>query len=291
MCDKIVPGLLIGALHFGHLPAVFVPAGPMTTGMSNKEKARIRQLYAQGKATREELLECESASYHGAGTCTFYGTANSNQSLLNIQQGTNVTITNVSGTTTINASGGPSFTTAGQGFFFGFQDVLPISDGAGTFAGVVNTNNAIGVAQLNLLYTITVRKVSAYVITASGSGTMYAAIYSADGNTKLIEATGGFDAHNASQVLRTVTLGSPVTLSPGSYLFACGTDNTSTGSVAEHGPYNANFLNNLLNASSTRVAQATNTISGAAMPATLGALTPFDHSSPTPSLPAVMFYT
>ncbi len=84
VCDKIVPGLLIGALHFGHLPAVFVPAGPMTTGMSNQEKARIRQLYAQGKATRDELLECESQSYHGAGTCTFYGTANSNQMLMEI---------------------------------------------------------------------------------------------------------------------------------------------------------------------------------------------------------------
>jgi phosphogluconate dehydratase len=84
VCDKIVPGLLIGALHFGHLPAVFVPAGPMTSGISNKEKARIRQLYAQGKATREELLESESASYHGAGTCTFYGTANSNQMLMEI---------------------------------------------------------------------------------------------------------------------------------------------------------------------------------------------------------------
>ena len=82
VCDKIVPGLLIGALHFGHLPAVFVPAGPMTTGISNKEKARIRQLYAQGKATREELLACEMGSYHSAGTCTFYGTANSNQVLM-----------------------------------------------------------------------------------------------------------------------------------------------------------------------------------------------------------------
>ncbi len=84
VCDKIVPGLLIGALHFGHIPAVFVPAGPMTSGLSNKEKARVRQLYAQGKATREELLECESASYHSAGTCTFYGTANSNQMLMEI---------------------------------------------------------------------------------------------------------------------------------------------------------------------------------------------------------------
>jgi phosphogluconate dehydratase len=82
VCDKIVPGLLIGALHFGHLPAVFVPAGPMTSGLSNKEKARVRQLYAQGKATREELLECESQSYHSEGTCTFYGTANSNQMLM-----------------------------------------------------------------------------------------------------------------------------------------------------------------------------------------------------------------
>ena len=84
VCDKIVPGLLIGALHFGHLPAVFVPAGPMTSGLSNQEKAKVRQLYAQGKATREELLEGEAKSYHGAGTCTFYGTANSNQMLMEV---------------------------------------------------------------------------------------------------------------------------------------------------------------------------------------------------------------
>ncbi|UVW27839.1 phosphogluconate dehydratase [Massilia sp. H6] len=82
ICDKIVPGLLIGALHFGHIPGIFVPGGPMTSGLSNKEKARVRQLYAQGKATREELMECESQSYHDAGTCTFYGTANSNQMLM-----------------------------------------------------------------------------------------------------------------------------------------------------------------------------------------------------------------
>ena len=84
VCDKIVPGLLIGALHFGHLPAVFIPAGPMTSGMPNSEKARIRQLYAQGKIGREELLEAEAQSYHGAGTCTFYGTANSNQMLMEV---------------------------------------------------------------------------------------------------------------------------------------------------------------------------------------------------------------
>jgi phosphogluconate dehydratase len=84
VCDKIVPGLIIGALSFGHLPAVFIPAGPMTSGMPNDEKAKIRQLYAEGKVGREELLEAESKSYHGPGTCTFYGTANSNQMLMEI---------------------------------------------------------------------------------------------------------------------------------------------------------------------------------------------------------------
>ncbi len=84
VCDKIVPGLLIGALAFGHLPAIFVPAGPMTSGLANKEKARIRQLFAEGKATREALLQCEADSYHSAGTCTFYGTANSNQMLMEV---------------------------------------------------------------------------------------------------------------------------------------------------------------------------------------------------------------
>lgn len=84
ICDKIVPGLLMGALAFGHLPAVFVPAGPMTTGIPNKDKARTRQLYAEGKATRDDLLASESASYHGPGTCTFYGTANSNQMMMEV---------------------------------------------------------------------------------------------------------------------------------------------------------------------------------------------------------------
>src|SRR5665213_2819745 len=82
VCDKIVPGLVMGALAFGHLPTIFVPAGPMTSGISNAEKARVRGLYAEGKATREELLESEMKSYHGPGTCTFYGTANSNQMLM-----------------------------------------------------------------------------------------------------------------------------------------------------------------------------------------------------------------
>ena len=84
VCDKIVPGLLMGALAFGHLPAVFVPAGPMSTGLSNVEKSRVRRRYAEGDVSREELLAAEAASYHGPGTCTFYGTANSNQMLLEV---------------------------------------------------------------------------------------------------------------------------------------------------------------------------------------------------------------
>ena len=82
ICDKIVPGLFIGAARFGHLPAIFVPGGPMTSGLPNSEKARVRQLYTEGKVSREELLEAESQSYHGPGTCTFYGTANSNQMMM-----------------------------------------------------------------------------------------------------------------------------------------------------------------------------------------------------------------
>ena len=84
VCDKIVPGLLIGALSFGHLPAVFLPAGPMTSGISNDEKSKVRQLFAEGKATRQELLDSEAKAYHGPGTCTFYGTANTNQMLMEI---------------------------------------------------------------------------------------------------------------------------------------------------------------------------------------------------------------
>jgi len=84
ICDKIVPGLLIASLTFGHLPIIFVPGGPMTTGLPNSEKTRIRQLYAEGKLGRDALLEAESKSYHGPGTCTFYGTANSNQMLMEI---------------------------------------------------------------------------------------------------------------------------------------------------------------------------------------------------------------
>ncbi len=82
ICDKIVPGLLIGALHFGHLPCVFVPGGPMSSGLSNTEKSKVREQAAQGLVGRDKLLEAESAAYHGPGTCTFYGTANSNQMLL-----------------------------------------------------------------------------------------------------------------------------------------------------------------------------------------------------------------
>ena len=84
ICDKIVPGLLIGALRFGHLPALLIPGGPMPSGLANTEKQRVRQLYAEGKAGRDELLAAEAASYHSPGTCTFYGTANSNQMMMEL---------------------------------------------------------------------------------------------------------------------------------------------------------------------------------------------------------------
>ncbi len=84
VCDKIVPGLFMGALQFGHLPVVFVPAGPMTSGLSNDGKSKVRQQYAQGLVDRDALLAAEQAAYHSAGTCTFYGTANSNQMLMEI---------------------------------------------------------------------------------------------------------------------------------------------------------------------------------------------------------------
>ena len=84
ICDKIVPGLLIGALRFGHLPTIFIPGGPMPSGLPNKEKVRIREAFARGEASEEDLLEGESASYHSAGTCTFYGTANSNQMMMEV---------------------------------------------------------------------------------------------------------------------------------------------------------------------------------------------------------------
>ncbi|MEO6256619.1 MAG: phosphogluconate dehydratase [Sphingomicrobium sp.] len=84
ICDKIVPGLLIGALRFGHLPTLLIPGGPMPSGLPNREKQRVRQLFAEGKATRDQLLEAEAASYHSPGTCTFYGTANSNQMMMEL---------------------------------------------------------------------------------------------------------------------------------------------------------------------------------------------------------------
>lgn len=84
ICDKIVPGLLMGALRFGHLPMILIPGGPMATGLANKQKAAVREAYAEGKATREELLDAEIAAYHGKGTCTFYGTANTNQMMMEV---------------------------------------------------------------------------------------------------------------------------------------------------------------------------------------------------------------
>ncbi|WP_186763176.1 phosphogluconate dehydratase [Lentzea tibetensis] len=127
VCDKIVPGMLIGALSFGHLPAILVPAGPMASGLSNKEKARVRQLYAEGRATREELLEAEAQSYHSPGTCTFYGTANSNQMVVEVMglhlpgasfvpPGTTLrtALTEYAGTRAVQISRGPEHTPIAQ---------------------------------------------------------------------------------------------------------------------------------------------------------------------------------
>lgn len=127
VCDKIVPGLLIGALHFGHLPTVFVPAGPMTSGLSNSEKSKVREQAAQGLVGRAELLEAESKAYHGEGTCTFYGTANSNQMLLeamglhvpgtafiNPGQGVRAELTREAARTVLALLKGPHFTPIGR---------------------------------------------------------------------------------------------------------------------------------------------------------------------------------
>jgi hypothetical protein len=230
----------------------------------------------------------------GSGSSTLLletnGVNNSNQSLLNIAQGTNMTITNVSGTTTFTASGGANFATAGQGFFYGLQDVLPIGDGSGTSALIKSTSNAVGVAQVNLDFAITISKIAIFVITDPGvAAVMYAAIYNAAGTTKLVEATGGFNMNLGSQVAASVTI-TPVTLQPGSYLFACGnTNGGSPGSVVGHGAYNAYFINSLLNVNATRVGLATNVIAAGAMPATLGSITAFTHADNSLSLPAVMF--
>ena len=127
VCDKIVPGLLIGALQFGHLPTVFVPAGPMTSGLSNNEKSKVREKAALGLVGRPELLEAESAAYHGEGTCTFYGTANSNQMLLeamglhvpgtafiNPGEGVRAELTREAARTVLALVKGPNFTPIGR---------------------------------------------------------------------------------------------------------------------------------------------------------------------------------
>ena len=127
VCDKIVPGLLIGALHFGHLPCVFVPAGPMSTGLGNAEKSKVRERFAQGQVGRDRLLEAESAAYHSPGTCTFYGTANGNQVLLEAMglhvpgaafvhphDGLREALTRESVRAVLAIAGGPRFTPIGR---------------------------------------------------------------------------------------------------------------------------------------------------------------------------------
>ena len=215
---------------------------------------------------------------------------NGSQTLLDLHAGVNMTLTdNGSGQITLAASGGASFTTSGQGYFLGFQDVLPILDSSGLSASGAGVTNKVMFAQINLPYTIKVSNTSVYVITAAGiAATMTAAIYNAAGTTKLLDA-GSFDTGTSSQVIRTNAI-TPVTLSPGTYLFAQGATSVgSFGSVVGHGPYNAYFINSLLNGVVARVGSAANPISGGVMPATLGALTAFTHADNTVTLPGVLF--
>jgi hypothetical protein len=220
------------------------------------------------------------------------GTTNSNQSLLNIAQGTNVTITNVSGTTTINATGS-SFSTAGEGYFFGAQSFAPIVDDTGHN---LSSNNTVYAVQLFLESTWVVSHVSCMVITADGTGHFVcAALYNAAGSTKLIDAgTNAFDTSTTSQKCIQVNLGSPVTLAPGQYWFACGTTGINGGSVLSHESeiWLTQMVNGISNSGPqvgpTRYGTSSNAIVAGAMPASLGTITPLDHTGDV-TLPAIMF--
>lgn len=239
----------------------------------------------------------------GSGSSTLLletnGTVNSNQSLLNIAQGTGITITNTSGTTTITNTGGASFTTSGQGWFLGGQSFGPLKDTSGTaiYSTPLTANTVIAV-QLLLEATYTVSRISAYCITGSSvAQPMTAGIYSIDGNTLLIDAGGGaFDMGTSSQKYRTVSLGSPVTLTPGVYWFAYGaTTDSNQGSVLSHA--SQTFFTSMINGvdftnpqvTPTRYGTAANSLSGGgALPSTLGAITALSNAS-AQFIPAVMF--
>jgi len=212
------------------------------------------------------------------------GVVNGNQNLLNLQAGPNITIVdNGTGTDTISATGAAAFNTSGQGFFLGAQSYAPVQENSGI---TLATANQVVAVQLMLPFAITISKVSLYVVTGSGSGFMCAGLYSADGNTKLIDAgTNAFDVHTNSQALRSNNI-TPVTLQPGTYWFAVGDTVASSGSVVGHNLYT--WLANLFNANVTRFGTAANAISGGVMPSTLGAITPFTNITAV-AVPAVLF--
>jgi hypothetical protein len=226
------------------------------------------------------------------------GTNNSNQSLLNIAQGTGITITNSAGTTTITNTGGASFTTSGQGWFLGGQSFSPVLDGTGTaiYQNALPAGTVIAV-QLILTASYTISRLSAYCITGSGvAQPMTAGLYTIDGNTKLIDAgASAFDMGTSSQKYRTVALGSPVSVSPGMYWFAYGaTTNASQGSVLSH--VAETFFTSMINGidftnpqvTPTRYGTAAHSLYGGVMPATLGTITPLTNAT-AQNIPVVMF--
>lgn len=196
------------------------------------------------------------------------GVANGSQTLLNLVAGTGITVTDDGlGDITLNSLGA-SFVTPNQGWFLGGQDWGPIVDNSGEGAG---SANVVNVVQVQLLATYTISTLSCYVITGAGSGYMCCALYSANGSTKLIDAgTNAFDTHSNSQVLRSVSLATPVTLNPGVYWFAYGSTDGS-GTLVAHTPQT--WLPTLFSGSTARIGTAANVISSGKMPATLGTIT------------------
>ena len=222
------------------------------------------------------------------------GADNSSQSTLNLVSGA-VTVTDLGGGSLQLNGGGPSFTSAGQGYFLGAQSFASVLDDNGHNAAATGVTNQIFGCDLILTSTYTIRKMASLCITGNGSAQAFTAgIYSYDGNTKLVDAGANAFDTTASQRYREVTLGAPVTVTPGIYRFVCGANGTTGGSVLAHELQT--WLTSLVNGISlgsqvgsyTRIFTAANSLSAGALPATLGALTPLTNSNPV-TLPAVIF--
>ena len=219
---------------------------------------------------------------------------NGSQTLLDLHAGTNVTLAdNGSGRVTIAASGGASFATSGQGYFLGAQSFAPISDDSGHSAAATSSSNQVFGCQLILDAQYTISKVAAMVITGNGSSQSFtAALYNAAGTTILINAGANAFDTTGSQRYREVTLGSPVVIGPGVFLFAAGANGTTGGAVLGH--QMETWFTDMVNGVSlgtpvyTNLFTAANSLSAGAMPATLGALTAIQHASAI-NLPAVLF--